>query len=133
MAAQPKLVTNRDVTLTTTLGHSIAFKKGVPTYVPPIVYSQALAIGAVPEDGSTPTIDEPKRQNAAPLDPAVKEDQILKALEDLVARNERGDFTAAGLPAVDAVVRELGYRVTAKEIAAVWQIINDTKANEKLP
>lgn len=131
--ANPLLVTNRDVTLTTTLGHSIAFKKGVPVYVPPIIYAQALAIGAVPEDGSSPEMHEVKRPNAAPTDVAVKESDIKRVLHDLIARNERGDFTAAGLPAVDAVVRELGYRVTAKEIAGVWQQINDEKANEQLP
>lgn len=128
-----KLVTNRDVTLNTTLGHSIAFKKGVPTYVPPIIFAQALAIGAVPEDGSSPSMEEPRRPNAAPLDPDTKNAQIRKVIEDLTVRNERGDFTAAGLPAVDAVVRELGYRVTAKEIAGVWQAINEDNASERLP
>lgn len=131
--SNPLLVTNRDVTLNTELGHSVAFKKGIPTYVPPIIYARALAIGAVPEDGSLPELNEVKRPNAAPTDPSVKDSDIKRVLHDLIARNERGDFTAAGLPAVDAVVRELGYRVSAREIAAVWQQINDEKANEQLP
>lgn len=128
-----KLVTNRDVTLNTTLGHSVFFKKGVPTYVPPIIFSQALAIGAVPEDGTAPEMEETRRPNAAPTDLDVKNGEIRKVIEDLTLRNERGDFTAAGLPAVDAVVRELGYRVTAKEIAGVWQLINEDTAEERLP
>jgi hypothetical protein len=107
------LVTNRDITLNTTKGHSIEFKAGVPTHVPGIIYQDALAIGAVPAEGGAPVM---------PKEPAT--------LEPVVARNERGDFTAAGAPSVDAVFDITGFRAPAKEIAVVWQAYRDKKAAE---
>ena len=46
------LVLNRNYVLTTTKGHSVAFEKGKPTHVPPAIYQEALAIGAIPPDGA---------------------------------------------------------------------------------
>lgn len=119
------LVTNRDVTLNTTKGHSIAFKAGVPTHVPGIIYQDALGIGAVPATGDVPTMPA----DTAPV--VVVEDRagaIMEAIKKLVARNERGDFTAAGAPAVDAVFDLTGFRAQAKEINVVWQEYRDIAA-----
>lgn len=126
----PRLVTNRDVVLTTVYGHSIGFKKGVPQHVPPLCFQAALAIGAIPEDGAPPTLTDENSQSLAPTDPAVRAEAILNAIITLVARNQREDFTAAGLPAVSAVTTEAGFKVTGKEIAAVWQKYHDDKAEE---
>ena len=123
-----KLTLNRNFTLNTDKGHSIEFKAGVPTHVPGIVYQDALAIGAVPSEGGAP---------AVPVDPAKPEpvtdvddrhSHIMEAIKLLVERNGRGDFTAAGAPAVDAVFDITGFRVQAKEIAVVWQAYRDAKA-----
>lgn len=125
-----KLTLNRNFTLTTNKGHSIEFKAGVPTHVPGIVYQDALAIGAVPSEGGAPVV---------PVDPATPEPitdvddralHIMTAIKLLVERNGRGDFTAAGAPAVDAVFDITGFRAQAKEIAIVWQDYRDKKAAE---
>jgi hypothetical protein len=42
-------ILNRDRTVVSTLGHSVEFKKGVPTYVPPVLYAEVSAVGAMPE------------------------------------------------------------------------------------
>lgn len=126
--ALPKLVLSRNYVLTTTKGHSIEFVKGVPVQVPPIVYADAIAIGAVPEDGSDPDILEEKARPTAPADPAERTPLIMKAIEALVERNEREDFTAAGSPTVDALSKQVGFKVQSKEIAAVWQAFHDKKA-----
>ena len=122
------LVTNRDVTLNTTKGHSIEFKAGVPTHVPGIIYQDALSIGAVPAEGGAPAM--PKEPAA--LEPVTDVDDrhshIMEAIKLLVERNGRGDFTAAGAPAVDAVFDITGFRAQAKEIAVVWQAYRDAKA-----
>jgi hypothetical protein len=122
---------NRDYVLATNKGHSIAFKKDVPTHVPGIVYQNAIAIGAVPSDGDAPNVLPPEDDEAPPItDADDRTKHIMGAIEKLVARNERGDFTAAGAPAVDAVFDLTGFRAQAKEIAVVWQAYRDAKAEK---
>jgi hypothetical protein len=124
------LVLNRNFTLATTKGHVIEFKKGVPTNVPKAVYQDALSIGAQPPDGSEPVVDDDKKKDAAPQDPAERNPLILAAIEALIDRNEREDFTAAGSPTVDAVSKEVGFKVAAKEIAGQWQAYHEKKAQQ---
>lgn len=45
-----KFTLNRDRVHASVLGLSVEFKKGVPTHVPPELYAEVQAIGAVPED-----------------------------------------------------------------------------------
>lgn len=128
MADLPKLVLNRDYVLSTTKGHSIAFRKGEPVHVPASCYQDAIAIGAQPEDGSDPNVLGEETSNKAPIDPAERSPLVLAAIEQLVAKNERKDFTAAGSPSVKAVERELGFDVDAREVSAVWQEYHEKKA-----
>ena len=125
------LVLNRNFVLTTTKGHSVAFEKGKPTHVPPAVYQDALAIGAIPPDGEDPHFEEAAKTDSAPSDPAERAPLILAAIEKLVAENARDSFTAAGSPAVGAVSEAVGFKVQAKEVATVWQQYHDKVAADK--
>lgn len=117
-----EMVLNRNYTMATTLGHTIQFKRGVPTHIPPILRSQAIAIGAIPADGSDPDVlQDEVHANAAPVDPMERIDAVRKAIEQIVRRNERLDFTAAGIPNVAAVSQAAGWKVGAREIAQEWQ------------
>lgn len=122
------LVLNRNYLLITTSGHAIKFKKGEPTHVPPTLYRAALSIGAVPADGSDPDVQDERKPDAAPVDPAERNENIMAAILKMIERNEREDFTAAGMPSVDAVTRNVGYKVSSKEIASVWQKYHEDKA-----
>lgn len=124
------LILNRNFTLTTNKGHSIEFKEGVPTHVPGVVYQDALAIGAVPSEGGAPKLPKEPTVPEPITDVDDRASHIMAAIKLLVERNGRGDFTAAGAPAVDAVFDITGFRVQAKEIAVVWQAYRDTKAAE---
>lgn len=118
-----EMVLNRNYTMSTTLGHNIQFKRGVPTHIPPILRSQAISIGAVPADGSDPDVlQDDVIANAAPIDPLERTDEVRKAIENIVRRNERLDFTAAGIPTVAAVSLAAGWKVSAREIANEWQM-----------
>lgn len=128
MSETPKLVLNRNYVLATTKGHSIAFEKGVPTHVPPSVYAEAIAIGATPDDGSDPNVLLEDTKKSYPTDPLERKPLITAALEKIVADNERTDFTAAGSPTVAAITREVGFNVSAAEIATAWQAYHDAKA-----
>jgi hypothetical protein len=124
----PKLVLNRSLVLRTTTGHAIQFIKGRPTYVPRAAYSDALAIGAAPVDGEEVDLSKPEAANAAPADAAERNKLIMDAIELLIARNEREDFTAAGVPNIRAVGKEVGFNVSAREIAAMMQEYHNKKA-----
>ena len=76
------LVLNRNYVLTTTKGHSVAFEKGKPTHVPPAVYQDALALGAIPPDGEDPQVEEVTKTDNAPADPAERAPLILAAIEE---------------------------------------------------
>lgn len=125
------LVLNRDYTLTSTKGHSIQFKKGEPTHVPPAMYADAIAIGAQPADGNAPDLSEPpKRDGQGPADPAERQPLILEAIKKIVEANDRKDFTAAGSPTVKAIERELKFNVDGREVATAWQAYHEEKAKQ---
>lgn len=121
MGNENMMVLNRNYTLTTTLGHSIQFRKGEPTHVPPMLYQAAIGIGAVRADGADPDVikDEP-RGNQPPADPLERTEAVRRAIESVVRANERFDFTAAGVPTVTAVSEVAGWKVSAREIAHEW-------------
>lgn len=126
-----KFVLNRNYVLGSTFGHSVLFEKDVPTFVPAQLISAALAIGALPEDGQpVEGLHEKPPEGSPPTDPAERSALILMAIESLAEKNLREDFTAAGSPTVDAVTREIGFRVQAREIALAWQKYHDKKAGE---
>ena len=128
MAEPNMLVLNRNYTLATTKGHVIAFKKDEPIHVPRGAHNEAIAIGAVPADGDDPNVLEDEKKDTTPQDPAERNPLIFDAITKLVDRNEREDFTAAGSPTVDAVSKEVGFKVSAKEISGQWQEYHERKA-----
>lgn len=125
------LTLNRDFTLNSPFGHSIAFIKDKPTHVPALVYQAALAIGAVPSTGGPPEVHPETPAPEDSNDPDERAAAIMAAIHKLVARNGRDDFTAAGTPAVDAVHHIVKFRPVAKEIALVWAAYNEEKAGGK--
>ena len=122
MSTSTMMVLNRNYTLRTLLGHTIEFRRNIPTHVPPNIRSQAIAIGAVLADGSDPDVLPDELQvNSAPHDLVDRVAAVREAIETIVRRNERLDFTAAGIPTVAAVAQVTGWKVQAREIAEEWQ------------
>jgi len=115
------MVLNRNYTLSTTVGQVIQFVKNEPTFVPKAALREAVAIGAVPTDGSDVDVIQERPETYEPTDLNERAENIMKAIYVLVERNDRGDFTAAGAPRADAVSREVGFRVQGKEFAPIWQ------------
>ena len=68
---------NRNHTLNTTTGHTIAFKKGELTHVPTEAVAAVLAIGGVPETDAPETIHLSKE----PTNPAVRKAMLMAAIE----------------------------------------------------
>lgn len=114
-----KFTLNRDFTLASALGAAVGFKKGVPTHVPPALYAEAQAIGAIPEE-DLPEDDKKPAENSAPTDPAAREKALFEAFEKMVLENERNNFTAGGTPHGAALAKVLGWTVPNKERDIAW-------------
>lgn len=116
----PHFKLNRNHVLRTLLGHAINFRKGEPTWVPPACVNEAVAIGAEAVDGDVDVLG-PEVEEKPPLAPHEREAQIMAAIERLVERNERNDFTGAGLPDLRKMNAMLDFEATKPERDMVWQ------------
>jgi hypothetical protein len=117
--AQPmKFVMHRKRTVVSTCGLSVEFEKGVPTLVPPAMFAEVIAVGAVPEN-EIPE-DELPAGKPSPAQLIEREQQMFAAFDAIVKRASREDFTAGGVPHNTVLSRELGWSVQAKERDAAW-------------
>jgi hypothetical protein len=112
-----KFTMQRDRVVVSTLGHTIEFKKGVAIEVPPILWELVQQHGAVPEE-EIPEPEKPK--TIVPTDPAERSGLIQLAIESIVTRNRREDFTAGSTPHARVLSDELGWQVSPKERDAEW-------------
>jgi len=114
-----KMVMNRDITVSTTLGHTIGFKRDVPVNVPPSCIEAVMAKGAIPAEGEELPSLQRKAQIPAPVGMARKA-AVFEAYDTMVALNERGTFTAAGVPVLKEVRLKTKFKVDEKENSLLW-------------
>lgn len=115
----PEYVLNRTYALRSLAGRVINFEKGVPAWVPPECEKEALQIGATPVDGPKDILD-PEAAPVVELTPDERRAKIFAAFKLLEARNERGDFTAQGVPNTKVLNALVGFEVLTKERDAEW-------------
>ena len=101
-----------------TTGHFIRFVKGVPTDVPREMWSDVQAAGAVPE---TDLPDDEPVLTKVTHDPVERQQKYFDAFAALEERNERGDFTASGLPNSKVLEKMVGFQVMNSERDAMWE------------
>lgn len=121
-----KFVLQRNYTLRSTYGRILNFKKGVPMHVPPELYRDAIAVGAVPEDAAL--VEELDAQTeAVKRDPVMNvelRDKAIKgALLTMKERSLRGYFTAQGLPSLKQLEILVGFEVDKTERDRIWATI----------
>lgn len=123
-----KFIMHRNRTVASPRGHTIEFKKGEPTYVPPECYEDVIAVGAIPEEELP---EEPVAEGAEPTDPAERQKAIFDAFEKLVLRNGREDFAASGAPNGKALNNLLGFTVDSKERLTLWNKFQTEKGEQQ--
>lgn len=119
-----KFILHRNRTICTLRGHSVEFKKGEPTYVPPDCYAEVIAIGAVPEEE---LVEAEKPADSEPTDPVARRTALFDAFGAIVLRNSPGDFTAGGVPGAKAVAAILGWTPDNKERTDAWNKFREEK------
>ena|SRR6185312_6141058 len=112
-----KFTLNRDLVHASRLGHSVEFKKGEPTYVPPTLYAEILALGGEPEE-KIPSA--PVANPNEPTDPEARYKALVAAFEAVTLRNVREDFGASGVPHLQPLSQIMGWTVDAKERDIAW-------------
>ena len=105
------------------LGRSVGFKKGIETWVPPMIHAEAMKYGAVPVDPK-----EDLEMEKAPERPKVitnedRHEALLKACKYLKEVNDGDDFGANALPKVKALNAVVGFDVSAQERDKAWREI----------
>jgi hypothetical protein len=77
----PEFTLHRNFVLRTTKGHAINFRKGKPTYVPPMCVPDAVAIGAQAVDGDADVLGEEVAE-PIPLTQPERDAKIREAIGD---------------------------------------------------
>jgi len=121
-----KFTLNRNMVVTSTLGHAIGFEKDVPTYVPPEMYRAVRAVGAIPEEDFPE--EEQNKVVRAPTDPDERQEVVFGAFEQLVKTNEREDFNGSGVPTSAAIQRLVGFKLDDKSRVVLWRKFTQRKA-----
>ena len=112
-----KFILNRNRAVVSAFGHTVSFVKGQPTHVPPEMYAEVIAAGAVPE---TELTEQELPKPDYPTDPGERELLLFAAFESLVLRNDSADFTAGGMPRDSVLEKAVGFKVSAKERETAW-------------
>lgn len=124
----PDFTLNRNHRLISLTGHTIQFVKGEPVAVPAALKAEVIAIGAQPVDGNTDVLDEEKE--VVELTAEEREEQLVKAFKALQGRNERGDFTAQGVPSIAALKKIVEFAPEKKEVETLWVSYLEEQAGE---
>lgn len=97
------LVSQTDMTVTTTLGHSVRFRANVPRPVPPVVVASALQAGARPAKDTPAPAEEEKG-------PTPRE--VAAAMRSIIEEADPDKLTQGGKVRIDALEQALGTSVT---------------------
>lgn len=112
-----KFVLHRNLTVPSTMGHTIEFKKGEPTHVPKEMWKDVQAVGAVPEDELD---NDEVKPPVIVIDPEDRKAMIFAAMKQIVEKGEREAFTGNGSPHAKVISEIAGFAIDAKERDAMW-------------
>ena len=116
----------RKMTVSSTSGRSQCFEKGVPTWAPPQMHAELIALGVVPEDDIDE--DEDKGGVKEPTLAPEREAALFKTFEAMVLKGKREEFTGVGTPHLAAITTYLGWSVAAKERDTTWAKFQQERA-----
>lgn len=125
----PEFKLNRNYVFSSKFGHVINFIKGEPTYVPPILVKDVVAIGAECLDGEVDVLGE----ESLPVQLSYDEvrAKLFEVFKTMVVKNDPEDFTAQGVPKVGVIETRLGLKFTKSELISAWQAFRSGEENEE--
>ena len=115
--------------------HDMIMPAGVPTFVSPVLQAAAGGAGCVPcdADGNIGGLKNTPDKADAPA-PVVEEtaevgvigytiEEVVAAVEGVIAKNNKADFGVSGRPKVGPVAKLLGHKPSADEIDQAWNLV----------
>lgn len=118
-----KMSLNRNLVHYSLCGRSVRFEKDKPTFVPPHMIKEIVALGGVVADDPAVVEETMKALDKEKADAENRVPTISEAVKQLVARNQRGDFTAGGRPNLNVLSKMCGFTVTAQEMEPIWNSV----------
>lgn len=115
MARTTKMYANRDVTLRSTKGPVIRFKKNEPKNVPKSIEDEAMRIGIIPVEPEDVGKEEVSQGPAKPETAQERHEVIRDAVDAMIEANDRNEFNASGLPKTNSLSTRVGFKVDASE------------------
>lgn len=116
-----KMVMNRDLVHVSDAGLSFRFQKDIPMEIPKRLVAGVMAIGGVMADDAETNASAKADIQQAQVDADNRTPAIEAAIQVLLKRNQRGDFTAGGKPNLNALAKETGFTIGAEELDPIWQ------------
>ena len=115
---------NRNHTLIHKSGLSVTFQKDKPTYIPPRMVADAVALGAEPNTSDVAEVAKTMQEvEATRAANAGRAKTIEDAVRKMLARNQRGDFTAGGRPNLRVLFQLTDLQVTQDELEPIWSTV----------
>lgn len=124
----PEYVLNRNYIHRSTMGFTVAFKKGEPTFVPQMIEREVRAFGAERVDGNNVDVLDPETKVVSDPTGDDREALLVAAFDELVERNNSKDFTGSGAPNMKAVEKIVGFDVDKTELVEAWNAYRIAKA-----
>ena len=115
----------RNMTVASKSGRSASFVKGIPTYAPPQMHAELIAMGIVPTE-EIPEVEVDGVKEPTVL--AEREAAVFATFEKIILRGKRGDFAGTGSPHAAVLSKELGWSIDGKERDILWQKFQADKA-----
>lgn len=128
-----ELVSNRNFTFRSTLGHTVRFEKDKPKLVPSEIAGECARYGAIPTEDqpsvrgastNTPSTTEERADNT-PKTPEERKERIQDAMLSMLSKNDRNDFTAGGKPHQKRLSALVGFDVDVTERDQLWAEVRE--------
>lgn len=125
------MVMQRNYALASLCGRVINFKKGEPVWVPPGAVKEALAVGAegVDEKLDPLEVDKVEIKAPPPLSQPERNAKIIEAFGLITTREQRGDFTAQGVPNTRILSGLIGFDVMRQDVDPLWEEFRKAKTD----
>ena len=119
-----QMLLNRDYVHVHASGVSVGFKKNVPTFVPPRLVPDIVALGGEVAGEDTAVVEAIKSKMAEDkVEQEARGPRIAEAIKTMIERNQRGDFTGQGKPNLRILMNLTNLEITPEELGPIWDKI----------
>lgn len=120
-----KIVSSKDLYVATLGGTAVRFEANVPREISEEVGMLAIQMGAEKYDPNKVEKEEPEElvsDDTPPVEEPVQDEELIEALQKLIAEADPNSFKNDGTPKAAVVNKMLGRTVRAEDRETAWDI-----------